>query len=526
MRRKIFVLWLALAMVLALAVPALAAQVYVNGTRLQVATASASNTTLVPLRAIFQALGATVNWDGATQTVTAAKGQTSVKLQIGSQTAYVNGRVVTLQVPGRIIQGNTMVPLRFVSEALGASVQWNGAAQTITIVSPGTGAAVSGTLKVHYIDVGQADAILIQLPSGQNMLIDAGNNDDAYTVVNYLKSKGISTLDYVIGTHPHEDHIGGLDVVINSFVIGKVYLPRAISTTQNYIDALLAIKYKGLKVAEASGGVKLDVGQGATAELLAPNGTGYEELNDYSAVLRLTFGQTSFLFTGDAEGSSEAAMLRAGYNLQADVLKVGHHGSSSSTSAAFLKAVSPKYAVISVGKDNDYGHPHAETLAKLATAGIKLYRTDRQGTVKATSDGRTITFNTQPTAAGASPAQTGTVYQGGLPGSAASSGSQAAASVVIANIDLRAEIATIKNNGGQAVNISGWQLISERGKQVFTFPSGMALAPGAAVKVASGANATSVPGVLFWTKENMWNNDGDPGALYDAGGKLVSRYPR
>jgi len=526
MKRKIIVLWLALAMALAFALPAMAAQVYVNGARLNVATASVNNTTLVPLRAIFQALGATVNWDGGTQTVTAAKGQTSVKLQIGSRTAYVNGRVVTLQVAGKIMQGNTMVPLRFVSEALGASVQWNGATQTITIVAQGTGAAVTGTLKVHYIDVGQADAILIQLPAGQNVLIDAGNNDDAYTVVNYLKSKGISKLDHVIGTHPHEDHIGGLDVVINSFAVGKVYLPRVTHTTETYQDALVAVQNEGLKAAEANGGVKLAVGQGATAELVAPNGTVYQELNDYSAVLKLTFGQTSFLFAGDAAGISEAAMLRAGYNLQADVLKVGHHGSSSSTTAAWLKAVSPKYAVISVGKDNDYGHPHAETLAKLAAAGIKVYRTDRQGTVVAISDGKAITFGTQPTTAGVSPTQTGTVYPGGVSGSAALPGSNAAASVVLANIDLKAELATIKNNGGQAVNISGWKLVSERGKQVFIFPSGMSLAAGAAVKVASGANATAGPGVLVWTTENMWNNDGDPGALYDAGGQLVSRYPR
>ncbi len=526
MRRKIFVLWLALAMVLAFALPAMAAQVFVDGSQLKVSTASEYNTTLVPLRSIFQALGATVGWDASTQTVTATKAQTSVKLQIGSRTAYVNGQAVTLQVPGKIIQGNTMVPLRFVSEALGASVEWDGTTQTINIASQVMGAAVTGTLKVHIIDVGQADAILIQLPSGQNMLIDAGKSSDAYTVVNYLKNKGINKLDHVIGTHPHEDHIGGLDVVIKSFDIGKVYLPRVTQTTETYENSVLAIKNEGLKVTEAKGGLKLAVGQGATAELLAPNGTGYEELNNYSAVLRLVFGNTSFLFAGDAEDISEAEMISAGYNLKADVLKVGHHGSSSSTSAAFIKAVSPKHAVICVGKDNDYGHPHVETLAKLSTAGIKLFRTDLQGTIIATSDGKTITFNTQPTTVGVSSANTGTINPVVLPGSAALPGSNAAANVIIANIDLKSELATIKNNGANAVNISGWKLVSEKGNQEFIFPAGMTLAAGAAVKVATGPNAASAPGFIVWTTTNIWNNDGDPGALYDSAGKLVSRYPR
>lgn len=207
------------------------------------------------------------------------------------------------------------------------------------------------------------------------MLIDAGNNDDSDLVVNYLRAQGISKLDYVVGTHPHEDHIGGLDVAINTFDIGNVILPKISHTTKTYKDVLLSIKNKGLKVTTATGGKTFDLGN-AKCEIVAPNGSDYEDLNNYSVVMKVTYGNNSFLFTGDAEDVSENEMLSKGYDLKADLLKVGHHGSHSSTTPQFLKAVSPKYAVISVGTGNKYGHPTQETLSKLNNAGIQVYRTD------------------------------------------------------------------------------------------------------------------------------------------------------
>jgi len=381
--------------------------------------------------------------------------------------------------------------------------------------------AVSGTLKVYFIDVGQADAILIKLPSGQNILVDGGNNDDGSLVVNYLKQQGVKRLDHVIGTHPHEDHIGGLDVAIKSFEVGKVYLPRVSHTTKTYEDLLLAIKNKGLRVTQAKAGVKLDVGPGVEAVLVAPNSSGYEDLNNNSAVLKLKYGSTSFLFTGDAEAESESEMLRAGYDLKADVLKVGHHGSHSSTTPAFLKAVSPKYAVVSVGKGNDYGHPHSETLAKLAAAGVQVFRTDLQGTIVVTSDGKSITFNKK-----ASPVKER------APGTSSSNGSISVAlpasassgDVKIVGIDLGGEVVTIKNTGSKKVDISGWRLVSETGNQSFTFPSGTVIPAGGTLRVVSGRNAQAGPDTLVWTRKYIWNNDGDPGVLYDAQGNLVSRY--
>lgn len=255
--------------------------------------------------------------------------------------------------------------------------------------------AVSGKLTVHFINVGQGDSIFLQLPNYQTMLVDAGPNEFGSTVVSYLQKQGVNRIDYLVATHPHEDHIGGMDLVINSFDIGKIYMPRVTTTTKTFEDVLLSIQAKGLKITPARAGIVVLLDQsGLKINFLAPCGSRYEDLNNWSAVLKVQYGGTSFLLTGDVQSESEQEMLASGANLKADVLKVGHHGSHSSTTAAFLKAVSPKYAVISVGAGNDYGHPHQETLAKLVNAGVKVYRADRDGTVVFVSDGKTLTVRT------------------------------------------------------------------------------------------------------------------------------------
>jgi len=252
---------------------------------------------------------------------------------------------------------------------------------------------VNGNVKVHYIDVGQADSILIQSPNGKSMLIDAGNNPDGNSVVSYIKSLGINKLDVVVGTHPHEDHIGGMDIVINNLAIGDIYMSKAKTTTKTFEDVLLSIKNKGAKITSAVGGMNINFDKSIKTEILAPNGSSYDDLNNYSVVIKMTYGNKSFLFEGDAENLSENEMLSKGYDLKADVLKIGHHGSKSSTSANFLKAVNPKQAVISVGKGNSYGHPAQDTVNRLLTSNVEIFRTDTMGTIVATCDKDKITFD-------------------------------------------------------------------------------------------------------------------------------------
>ncbi|KAJ51771.1 competence protein ComEC [Clostridium tetanomorphum] len=249
-------------------------------------------------------------------------------------------------------------------------------------------------LKVHYINVGQGDSILLQY-NNKNMLIDAGQNAASNTVVNYLKKAGIKKIDYLVATHPHEDHIGGIDKVIDNFNIGTMYMPKKTANTKTFRDVVQAMKKKGIKAKAPIAGEKFTLGD-VKCTILAPNSDKYDNVNNYSIVIKATYGENSFLFTGDAESLSEKEIMNKNFDIQADVLKLGHHGSRTSSSTAFLNKVNPKYAVACLEKGNDYGHPHKETVNKLKDKGIKLYRTDENGDIVVTSDGKNIKFSSSP----------------------------------------------------------------------------------------------------------------------------------
>lgn len=245
-------------------------------------------------------------------------------------------------------------------------------------------------LRVDFLNVGQADCALLST-NGHYMVIDGGNNGDADRILSYLEEQGVEKLDAVVGTHPHEDHIGSLDAIINHFDVDAVYMPKIMHTSKTFEDVLDAVANKGLKIKSPSPGDTIDF-NGLEIEVLGPQRE-YKDFNNNSIVLKVNAGETAFLFTGDAEETAEKDILQAGYDLQADVLKVGHHGSSTSSSQAFLQAVKPKYAVISVGVGNSYHHPEEEALQRLQSIGAEIYRTDLQGDIVCTTDGKNIAFN-------------------------------------------------------------------------------------------------------------------------------------
>ena len=243
---------------------------------------------------------------------------------------------------------------------------------------------------VHYIDVGQGDSILIQV-NNKNLLIDAGPKSDKKKLFNYLSSLNLDKLDYVIATHPHEDHIGNMSDVIDDYNVLAFYAPKVQSTTKTFEKMIDSLKSKNLKINVIKKGTdSINLGKNTKVTVFSPTEDSYEDLNNYSPVIKIEYGKTSFLFTGDAQKDVEEEILSTNEDISADILKVGHHGSSTSTTNDFLKKVNPSIGVISVGKDNTYNHPNDDTIKRLKENKVTIYRTDKDGTVVFSSDGSKI----------------------------------------------------------------------------------------------------------------------------------------
>lgn len=247
---------------------------------------------------------------------------------------------------------------------------------------------VDGEVMVHFLDVGQADCIFIE-DEDDTLLIDVGNRADDETVVQYLDGLGITQIDYFVATHPHEDHIGCAATILRLFDVDTMIKSDVENTTACYTSMMEQAEESGVRVELADVGETYQLGEGSF-QILGPVSIS-DDLNNDSVVILYQYGNTRFLFTGDAERDEEAEILELGYDLNADVLKVGHHGSSTSTSYPWLREVMPEYAVIMCGEDNEYGHPHEETLSKLHDADVNVYRTDINGTIVFTSDGDSVT---------------------------------------------------------------------------------------------------------------------------------------
>ncbi|MCL2321467.1 MAG: MBL fold metallo-hydrolase [Oscillospiraceae bacterium] len=250
------------------------------------------------------------------------------------------------------------------------------------------------SLKVHYIDVGQGDAMLVQY-NGKNMLIDSGSKSSSDKILTYLDDLNIKTIDIVVATHPNEDHMGNMAAIVKKYSVLSFYAPK-VTVNQYFFESLVTeLNNKKLKITPVYAGSSINFDPNIKISVFWPeeNKT-YTNLNDYCIVMSLKYGNNSFLFTGDVESANEKKILQYGYDVEADVLKVAHHGSKTSSSKEFLDAVNGKYAIIEVGLNNPYGHPSKTTIDELTSRGYKIYRTDLNGSIVVTSNGNTIKIST------------------------------------------------------------------------------------------------------------------------------------
>ncbi|MEB2301356.1 MBL fold metallo-hydrolase [Lysinibacillus xylanilyticus] len=360
-------------------------------------------------------------------------------------------------------------------------------------------------MRVHFIDVGQGDSIFIESPNGKTMLIDGGVKGAGQKVVSYLKELGVSKLDIVVATHPDADHIGGLIPVLNSIEIGQFYDSGKVHTSQTFEEMLTLIDTKNIPYNVPKTGDRIAFDDDINVKVLNANENATDN-NDASIVLKLAYGNVSFLLTADAGIALEKEMMQD--DVKATILKAGHHGSNTSSSAGFIQAVHPEVTILSYGEGNKYGHPHAEVVERLQAIGSKIYATAEVGTVIVSTDGVHYDVNSKE-------------WSGNIASAPAPASPTTSASVDIVSKDLIEEIVGIKNNGNEAVSLKDWQLISVEGAQVFNFPN-VTLQPGKTFYVTSGSNAREGQNYLKWTKKQIWLNDGDAAQLRNAKGDIVS----
>lgn len=357
-------------------------------------------------------------------------------------------------------------------------------------------------MKVHFIDVGQGDSILIQSPNGKNMLIDGGSRESGKKVVDFLRGQGVSKLDYVVATHPDADHIGGLLAVLNSISIQNFVDSGKVHTSQTYEKMLTLIQEKKLPFIVPANGDSISLDPSINITVLNA-GEGATDNNEASIVLRVAYKDVSFLLTGDADTGVELNMMNQ-YNVESTVLKAGHHGSNTSSSSEFIDAVKPKISILSYGKDNSYKHPNSEVVSTLKRAGSQVYATAEAGNISVTTNG--VDYSVSAAHALLEKEVIEPVVD---------------AVISITSKDLREEIVGITNAGEEAVNLEGWKLISIEGNQVFKFPN-VSIAAGKTIYITSGPDALEGQGYIKWTSRQMWKNDGDAAQLLNEKGEIVS----
>jgi beta-lactamase superfamily II metal-dependent hydrolase len=430
-------------------------------------------------------------------------------------------------------------------------------------------ANTTGDLRAYFLDVGQGDSSVI-LFKDKVILIDAGEVDQGDRVVSDLEKLGVTRIDLLVATHPHSDHIGGMQKVLAHFPVGKV-LDSGIPTTSSLYEYFLkSVDEKNIPYVVAEQGETIDLDPSLRILVLSPPKEHIgDDLNTNSIVLRISYGTVNLLYTGDATTAAEDALEKTGYPLDAQVLKVGHHGSSGSSSAAFLGRVDPEVAVISVGADNDYGHPHQETLERLKTAGPLVLRTDRDGTILVESDGAAFSvvtekdtgnFWSRPVTTTATPTTNGSVVSPVTTGSTTPSAPFTlpvtlpaipsnvtipvpsltipplqignASSVYISAVqfnapgddtkNLNGEWVRLANRGDGAVLLTSWTLSDKNSAEPYRFPA-VFLLPGNSVTVYTGSGELNDTALFMGRTTPLWGNSGDEAILRDGSGNIIDQ---
>jgi len=427
----------------------------------------------------------------------------------------------------------------------------------------------TGDLRAYFLDVGQGDSSVI-LFKDKVILIDAGEVDQGDRVVSDLRKLGITRIDLLVATHPHSDHIGGMQKVLAAFPVGKVLDSGIPSTSVLYEHFLETVDKKNIPCVIAEQGQAIDLDPSLRILVLSPpKGRIGDDINTNSIVLRISYGTVNLLYTGDATTGAEPAMMKAGYPLDADILKVSHHGSSDAGSAEFLGRADPEVAIISLGKDNEYGHPHRETLERMNAAGPRVFRTDRDGTIRVTSDGATYSVvsekesgniwlqpGTTPvtavtTATPVSPVTTGTttvpvpftlpvtlptipsnitapVPSFTLPSLQVGNASSVSISAVQFNApgddtkNLNGEWVRLANRGNDAVLLNGWTLADKNSAEPYRFPAFL-LMPGNSVTVYTGSGVLNDTALFMGRTDPIWGNSGDLATLKDGNGNIIDQ---
>lgn len=402
----------------------------------------------------------------------------------------------------------------------------------------------NGNLTVNFLDVGQGDSILLE-HNGKAMLIDAGEQNQGAKVSAYLLEHNISSIDYVIATHPHSDHIGGMDEILNGFQVEHFIDSGFPYTSKTYENMLTTIDEKNISFEVAKKGEEIEFDPAIEVKVLNPGSEYSNELNENSVVLKVNYGEVSFLLMGDAGLETEGKIMTAGYDLDSDILKVGHHASLSGSGETFVSAVSPEVSVIEVGAGNNYGHPTAEILERLQK-GSRVYRTDLDGTIVVTTDGSTYTVTAQKTGSGEKELKTRPSDSGddsgddsGADSSAVSmipegaesepgeSGvsSSAESMIYVSDLSPQDEWVAISNKGSSPISLKGWKIEDDGSKHTYTFPSYI-LDSQTTVTLHTGEGMDKATEIYWGSGSPIWNNDGDTAYLYDNSGKLVDTLER